>query len=187
MTALAGLRHGGVSDVEAIADLHARSWRKTYRGLFSDAFLDGPVFAERRALWSQRLSTWDRARNVVLLAERDGALTGFASVMLDVEPEWGARLDNLHVDPDGKGRGIGRTLLQGAARWVLAGDAHDPGKPKAPMLHLMVFEGNVAARGFYDAMNGECVEQREVTVEDGTRLVELRYLWRDLATLAGTA
>lgn len=174
----AKLRAGTPGDADAIADLHARSWRKTYRGLFSDAFLDGPVFEERRALWTKRLGTWDTRRNVVLLAENAGALAGFASVMLDTEPQWGARLDNLHVDPLGKARGVGRRLMQGAAQWVLAGN-------KAAMLHLMVFEGNVPARGFYDAMGGDCIERREVTVEDGTRLVELRYVWRDLPALSG--
>lgn len=173
------LRHGCATDADGIADLHARSWRATYRGLFSDAFLDGPVFAERKALWIKRLGNWDPARNVVLLAQGDDGLAGFASVMLDTEPQWGARLDNLHVDPERKGRGVGRSLMREAARWVQAGN-------RASMLHLMVFEGNVAARRFYDAMGGECVERREVTVEDGTRLVELRYLWRDLAVLAAS-
>jgi GNAT superfamily N-acetyltransferase len=172
------LRPGTIADISAIADLHARSWRKTYRGLFSDAFLDGPVFAEREAMWTKRLNGWDTARNVVLLSENGGRLEGFASVMLDTEPAWGARLDNLHVDPDGKGRGTGRLLMRAAATWVLA-------ENKAPMLHLMVFEGNVPAREFYDAMRGERVERREATVEDGTRLFELRYVWRDLNALAG--
>jgi GNAT superfamily N-acetyltransferase len=181
------LRAASIADIAAIADLHARSWRKTYRGLFTDAFLDGPVFAEREALWTNRLSTWDPARNVVLLAEREGRLAGFASVMLDLEPEWGARLDNLHVDPAGKGRGTGRALMRSAASWVLAGDAGADATPRATMLHLMVFEANVPARGFYTALGGECVERREVTVEDGSHLAELRFLWRNPAALAATA
>lgn len=168
------IRPATLADAQAIADLHARSWRKTYRGLFSDAFLDGPVFAERQALWQQRLGGWDTTRNVVLLAEVENLLAGFASVMLDTEPEWGARLDNLHVDPEVKGRGVGRKLMHAAGRWT---------QGKAQRLHLMVFEGNAPARGFYDAMQGECVERREVTVEDGTRLAELRYLWRNLQVL----
>lgn len=169
------LRAGEPADVQGIARLHAESWRKTYRGLFSDSFLEGPVYAEREALWRKRLATWEAARNVVLLAERDGRLCGFASVLLDTEPAWGARLDNLHVDPGLKGGGIGRALLRAAAQWVVKNHSGN-------MLHLMVFEGNVAARGFYDAMGGQCVERRAVTVEDGTRLHELRYVWRDLGT-----
>jgi len=170
------LRAGTLADADAIAALHARSWQITYRGLFSDAFLDGPVLEERRTMWRTRLNSWDAKRNGVLLAEENRELLGFASVLLDTEPQWGARLDNLHVSPDGKGRGVGRQLMRAAAQWV-----RDSGE--ATSLHLMVFERNEPARGFYDAMRGECVERREVTVEDGTRLVELRYLWKDLGVL----
>lgn len=174
------IRPGTAADAASIARLHAESWRRTYRGLFSDAFLDGPVYAERESLWTRRLTTWDPARNVVLMAEDETGLLGFASVLLDTEPSWGARLDNLHVHPERKGGGCGRELMCAAARWVLS-------TGQADQLHLMVFEGNVPARGFYDAMQGECVERREVTVEDGTRLFELRYLWRDLGAPGGLA
>lgn len=33
-------------DAEAVAMLHATSWRRHYRGAYSDAFLDGDVVAE---------------------------------------------------------------------------------------------------------------------------------------------
>lgn len=174
------IRTGTRADADTIAALHARSWQITYRGLFSDAFLDGPVLEERRGLWRSRLDSWDAARNVVLLAEAEGELQGFASVLLDIEPQWGARLDNLHVNPHAKARGIGRQLVCAAAQWVRDGG-------EMTSLHLMVFERNEAARGFYDAMRGKCVERREVTVEDGTRLVELRYLWKDLGELIKAA
>lgn len=174
------LRSGTLADAPAIARLHAESWRRTYRGLFTDAFLDGPVFAEREALWTRRLRDWDPARNVVLLAERAGELCGFASVLLDTEPAWGARLDNLHVHPERKGGGTGRALMRAAARWTLQNSSNTT-------LHLMVFEGNLPARGFYDALRGECAERRAVTVEDGSQLFELRYVWRDLAGVGGLA
>ena len=42
-------------DAQAVADLHARSWRRHYRGAYSDAFLDGDVIADRLAVWADRL------------------------------------------------------------------------------------------------------------------------------------
>jgi len=38
-----GFRPARASDSEAIAALHADSWRRHYRGAYSDAFLDGDV------------------------------------------------------------------------------------------------------------------------------------------------
>lgn len=168
------------SDAAAIAQLHADSWRATYRGLFSDAFLDGPVFEERARLWRTRFETWDPARNGVVLMEHGSTLLGFACLMLDKDPEWGARLDNLHVHKEAQGTGAGRQLMQHAARWVLEREADWP-------LHLMVFEGNARAVRFYAALGGSAVERREAVVEDGTSLVELRYVWRDLWALAAGA
>ena len=43
------------SDGEAIASLHARSWREHYRGSFDDAFLDGDLPRERLLVWRERL------------------------------------------------------------------------------------------------------------------------------------
>jgi hypothetical protein len=36
-------RAAGQDDAHAIAELHADSWRRHYRGAYSDAFLDGDV------------------------------------------------------------------------------------------------------------------------------------------------
>ena len=41
-------RSAELSDANAIANLHARSWREHYRGSFDDAFLDGDLVGERR-------------------------------------------------------------------------------------------------------------------------------------------
>jgi hypothetical protein len=52
-------RRAGAVDADAIADLHADSWRRHYRGAYTDEYLDGPIAEERRAVWADRLSTPD--------------------------------------------------------------------------------------------------------------------------------
>ena len=61
----------------AVATLHAESWRRHYRGAYSDAFLDGDVFADRLAVWTKRLREAD-PRRCTILAE-DESLVGFAN------------------------------------------------------------------------------------------------------------
>lgn len=41
------MRPAKPSDAEAVAALHADSWRRHYRGAYSDAFLDGDVISDR--------------------------------------------------------------------------------------------------------------------------------------------
>ena len=42
-------------DAVNIALLHTQSWQWHYRGIWSDAFLDGPVAENRLAVWNKRL------------------------------------------------------------------------------------------------------------------------------------
>jgi hypothetical protein len=42
------IQNASSNDSEAIAALHTDSWRRHYRGAYSDAFLDGEVVAEHR-------------------------------------------------------------------------------------------------------------------------------------------
>ena len=89
-------RSAGPGDAAAIARLHADSWRRHYRGAFSDDFLDRDVEGYLRPVWAERLAVPDpHARTI--LAEHDGVVTGLAHTLLGEDPAWGALLDNLHV------------------------------------------------------------------------------------------
>ena len=159
-------------DAEAIAALHAESWRSAYRGILPDSFLDGPVFDERRALWTERMRAPGADRRFVCKAVgENGSLLGFACVLLDAEPEWGALLDNLHVRPDLKATGIGYALFTAARDWV---------RRVAPgtNMHLTVLEGNERARRFYERQGGTIIATQQVEVLPGVHRPVLRYSWK---------
>ena len=69
-----------------------------------------------------------------------------------VDATWGTLIDNLHVLPGLKGRGIGRRLLEAAA---LETARRYPDE----RVHLFVFEANAAARRFYASVGGREVER----------------------------
>ncbi|HEY8745743.1 MAG TPA: GNAT family N-acetyltransferase [Chloroflexota bacterium] len=175
-------RLAGPADAEAVANLHAASWRRHYRDAYSDAFLDGDVGADRLAVWTDRLWQPDPQRCTILAEE--GSLVGFATTVFDDDPTWGALLDNLHVADGHKRRGIGSRLLALTADAVIA-------RPEKTGLYLWVLEQNVDAQAFYHARGGRCVERTLVSPPGGiaSRLtgapMKLRYAWQEPTTLLG--
>src|SRR2546423_10708239 len=97
-------------DIEAVAALHTESWRRHYRGAFSDAYLDGDVVADRLVVWTERLAE-PRPEYGTIVAEDDGAVIGFVHVILEDDAQWGALVDNLHVAYARKRDGVGTRLM----------------------------------------------------------------------------
>jgi GNAT superfamily N-acetyltransferase len=91
-------------------------------------------------------------------------------VLLDAEPEWGPLLDNLHVAPALKGRGIGRELLHRARAWVARAA---PGRT----MHLWVIDQNQPARRFYERVGGSPAERRTNEMTPGVHVSAVRYVW----------
>jgi GNAT superfamily N-acetyltransferase len=166
-------------DAPAIAALHADSWRRHYRGALSDAFLDGEVFEDRRAVWTERLQEADEASRTVL-AEWNGDLVGFAHTVFDADPTWGALLDNLHVIHTSQRLGVGSRLLGLTADAVIERQAS---------LYLWVLEQNRRAQAFYEAHGGVRVQRttadahgRRSSRRNGSPGV-FRYAWPDPAII----
>jgi GNAT superfamily N-acetyltransferase len=173
------------SDASAIAKLHTNSWRRFYRGAYSDQFLDGDVGADRLSVWRERLGT-GRPSACTILAEDQGVVVGFVHAMLEEDVTWGALLENVHVSHDQRGTGIGTQLMALAAQAVIA-------RTPSSGLYLWVLEQNSDAQAFYTARGGRCVERQYARPPGGDpdRLsgtpVKLRYVWPDPLKLAGYA
>lgn len=176
----ARLRTAGPGDAEAVARLHADSWRRHYRGAYSDAYLDGDVVTDRLTVWSQRLAAPVGTRT--LLVEDGADLLGFVHVVLDNDAKWGSLVDNLHVTAARQRTGLGRELLTRAAGQVVD-------RAQSPALYLWVLEQNAPAQAFYAAMGAAHVETLLVGAPAGdpTRLngtpAKFRMSWPDAAAL----
>ncbi len=168
-------------DAEAVARLHAESWRRHYRGAYSDAFLDGDVLSDRLSVWSDRLNVPSETTRT-FVAELDGVPVGFAHVVLDADPILGALLDNLHVDVANQRSGIGSALMARSGRFVAEA------RP-ASGLYLWVLEQNTAAQAFYRAIGGEPADSAPVETVGGVegRLngtpTKVRYTWAEPSVL----
>lgn len=153
-----------------VADLHARSWRSAYRGMMTDAYLDGPVGGERSALWRERFAAPAHPDRIVVVAEEGSRLVGLACILAGNDPAWGSLIDNLHVDPERKRRGVGRLVLAAALRRLTPGRFREP-------IHLTVLEANTAAQQAYERWGGRLAEHLVVREPDGEDHAVRRYAW----------
>jgi GNAT superfamily N-acetyltransferase len=158
-----------VADAATVADLHTTSWRSAYRGMLRDEYLDGDIATERRHVWAQRLGAPVESE-YGFIAESQAGPVGFVFLCGRADAAWGTLVDNLHVVPDLKGRGIGRLLLDLAA---------DETRRRFPSdrVYLYVFDRNVAARRFYASIGGREVERGIVEVPGGGSQVHWRVAW----------
>ena len=157
------------SDAEAIASLHARSWRENYRGAFHDSFLDGDLREERLRVWRARLAD-PPGHQLVQLAVDGTSLVGFVCAFGAHDPEWGSLVDNLHVALASKRSGIGASLLRHAGAWLA---------PRYPDLgvYLWVLEVNSSARRFYERLGGRNAGVSTMETHGGAVVRSCRYTW----------
>ena len=170
------IRQAGPHDAEAIAALHADSWRRHYRGAYLGSYLDGEVLADRQAVWRDRLAYG--AHRHTLVAEHEDAVVGFAHLILDDDQRWGALLENIHVAADLKRQRVGSRLMSEMATVL------QQRRPSSAM-YLWVLEQNTAAQAFYLARGGVIVERGlRGPFPGGGTAVGLRVSWPDPAVLA---
>jgi ribosomal protein S18 acetylase RimI-like enzyme len=182
------VRDAGPGDAASIAALHSKSWKNAYRGLLSDAYLDGALAEEHSRQWQSLLGQSllapseatalphfaSRPEGFVRLIEREDILLGFISVWINYKAGYDAYVDNLHVRPDLRGGGIGGHLLRNAAAKVIEQGFRS--------LSLDVLEGNLAAIGFYEKMGG--ISRERSRDEMGGVMVDYRLMaWDDAAEL----
>ncbi len=168
-------RQATPDDVEQIAMLHAESWRKSYRGMLSDDFLDREVVANRLAVWRNRLDSPVKGQ-FVLVAEENKRLCGFVCLFANYDENVGALLDNLHVRLEQQGRGLGKALMSRSGAWL------QENYPQSG-LYLWVFANNEPARRFYERLGGQMAGQK-MEDEFGEKPVRaLRYVWHDVEEL----
>jgi ribosomal protein S18 acetylase RimI-like enzyme len=175
------LRHATARDALAIARIHAASWRRHYRGAYSDTYLDTDLEADRLATWTARLADGTDLA-ATLVAEISGSVVGFAHVQLQADPRWGSLVDNLHVRNALRGQGIGTALLQSVGRVSRAHSASSG-------IYLWVQEQNVAAQRFYIARGGRIGDRELISPPGGDPAnlrgapYMLRVSWPDAASV----
>ncbi len=179
----------GPGDAEDLAQVHVRAWRQTYPGLLPDLYLarlSTPLHARR---WRKRLlkatpgevdlAAGDRSGLVAYVSggpTRGGAAPGDAE-RNGIGDE--AEITTLYVLKSAQGQGLGRRLLAGAARALMA--------QGAGALTLTVLRGNDRAVAFYDRLGGVAGPAQVRRGPGGGLVSEIPFRWPEIAELAAMA
>jgi ribosomal protein S18 acetylase RimI-like enzyme len=121
------VRPATLADAPAMGQVVVRAWQAAYRGQLPEDYLDGLRAEERAAYWDGVLRG-EHGPGVILVAERDGEVVGFAAAGPSPDPQGAGELYAINVDPDHWGGGAGRALL-GAGRRSRPGRRAGGGRP----------------------------------------------------------
>lgn len=169
------IRRATAADADAIAAVHAASWRDAYRDVMPADYLRDQALADLTRHWRE---TEYRPEDVILVAERAGAVIGFIAIYRGPEHGPIPYLDNLHVHPEQRSGGIGAQLMAAAAEALQA--LGETG------VYLWLVQGNAAAQRFYERLGGVATERSAKEVF-GVPIKTLKIAWSDLGAITRAA
>lgn len=135
-------------DARGLAETHIAAWRAAYRGVMSEAFLDGLDVERREAAWRRAIAAPPEG-TVPLVADMAGQIAGFVIVGSPEDEAIQNGADNgagqlyaINLHPDHWRQGIGTLLLQAAEERLR--------DLKYGSAYLWVEQSNERAIAFYD-------------------------------------
>jgi L-amino acid N-acyltransferase YncA len=156
----------------AISHVHVESWRTTYAGIVSDAYLAGLDETKGAALWREWLT-----RDIqVFVAEVNGEVVGFVSGGSMREPlqDYDAELFAIYLLKSAQRLRIGTALLKALAESLNAEGFKS--------MAAWVLEGNSSSH-FYERSGAVRLLSKEIEV-GGVMLPVVAYGWPDLEVVA---
>lgn len=164
------VRAAGEDDVEAIGEVHVRSWQHAYRGHVPDDYLAGLSVAQRIDAWRSILASCDPPASGMLVLEAAHRVVGFAHYSRSRDPDASAdtgEVTSMYLAPEVWRRGGGRLLMDAVTAALPRGRYREA--------TLWVLDSNVSAKAFYAAMGWRHDGQRKIDDRGGLVLSELRY------------
>ena len=162
------VRAATAADAHLIATIRLASWRATYAGIVPAALLDRMDLARNEAWITGRIA--DPHEHATLVVEdAEGRVAGYAlaAPARDDDAPGLGELEAIYLDPEARGRGLGRPLLEAAlAELETAGLA---------TVVLWVLTANASARRFYERAGFRLDGAARTLDFDGIPIEEIRY------------
>lgn len=161
------VRHARRRDAAGIARVYVDTWRSAYDGILPAGFLDKLSVSTQTTSWQRVI----RSGDVVLVAEADGEIVGFASGGREMERDefFRGEIYTLYVHPSAQRRGIGAELLVEMLRALAT---------LAPVI-VWVLQENESAQRFYEELGGVPV-RRGIAKVGGASFDKIAYAYFDV-------
>lgn len=165
------VREMALADCDRVSEIRIRGWQRAYRGLMPQGYLDSLSVAEDAEVRRKRFTRGGSGEVVNLVAERGGAVVGWAALGPYREGEvrtGDAELYALYVSGDHLGSGVGHALLEESVRRA--------GALGRARMFLWVLKENTPARRFYERAGFHADGTEEPFEVEGTVVPEVRYV-----------
>jgi RimJ/RimL family protein N-acetyltransferase len=161
------LRPATPKDAEDMTETHIAAWRAAYRGIVSEAFLDG-LDPQRRAERFRQFLRSGAGETYIIV--RDGRVVGHVTIGPcrddDLDPTYTGEIWGIYLMPEDWRQGIGTEVCHRTEAIL--------GARGVRCIVLWTFEANGTARRFYEAM-GYALDGGKTTIEVGDTLPIVRY------------
>ncbi|MCY9852137.1 GNAT family N-acetyltransferase [Vibrio mediterranei] len=159
------------SDYQSVAELHAVSWQKAYKGIMRQSYLDESVLEDKQLIWQTRLLNPPFSQHVII-AEHQGELAGFICLFGNHNVEFGTIIDNLHVRASAQGKGVAKKLIALAMEWA---SKYYPDNG----VFLEVLADNANAIKFYESIGANRALKQRGESPCGRHVDEFIYVWKN--------
>ncbi|KTD09070.1 GNAT family acetyltransferase [Legionella gratiana] len=163
------IRTATLEDAEAIAKIHIHSWQKMYKDFIPETILQNLSLNERTLQWHDLIKQHVK----VLIIEINHQIVGFASIgafhNFGVDDGSMGEIKAIYLHPDYWRKGLGTQLCLAAISELA--------KLGYKKVLLWVFEDNIQARKFYDALGFEVTSSTKLEefYDGGALLKEVLY------------
>ncbi|MFL0252875.1 GNAT family N-acetyltransferase [Clostridium neuense] len=131
-------------DIELIANLYIKNWKKTYIGMLPNKFLNSLKVSYGIQKWQEYPR---KERHMIFVAYEDEKFLGFSACKEDDEINHCLYLDSLHVSEDLRGKGIGTKLLNTVGNYAY--------KEGYKCMSICIVKGNSNAKGLYEKLGAK--------------------------------
>jgi ribosomal protein S18 acetylase RimI-like enzyme len=181
----ARIRRANVNDAPAIAEVHVATSREIYANLLSDRALSAFTVDIRTRQWHDTIVSSDTDQyDAVFVADvGECSVVGFGYCSVQRSPELTAKgfngeFQSIYLMASARRHGFGRALMAEMARHLVRRNIRGAS--------CWVLRENDLARKFYEALNGNVIDEKVIELDTDIIGTELAYGWPNLSVLTGT-